>query len=125
MVAGFLPDGMDDGETEFPLCKILAETLVGGVGCGVEVEVVVRDLEVETHEVDEGDVICFVVEAACLHDFDGEAEEAAGFLGDHFQVVFFRGAGEGVAPEEIHALPAVQVTEFVGVDADDVCVVEF
>lgn len=125
MVARLLLDGVDDGEAEFALGEIFAEALVGGVGGGVEVEVVVRDLEVEADEVDEGDEVGFVVEGACLHDLDGEAEEPAGFVADHFQVVFLARAGEGVAPEEIHALPAMQIAELVGVDPDDLRVVEF
>jgi hypothetical protein len=35
-----------------------------------------------------------------------------------------RRAGEGVAPEEVHALAAMQVEEFVGVDADGFGIIE-
>lgn len=46
------------------------------------------------------------------HEFDGEAEETASFVGDHIEVVRFAGAAEVVAPEELHPLAAVEVEKF-------------
>jgi hypothetical protein len=54
-----------------------------------------------------------------LHEFYGEPEQAAGFVADHFEVVGFAGAGEAVAPVQVHALAAVQVEQFFGEDLDE------
>ena len=53
-----------------------------------------------------------------LHEFDGQAEEAARLISDHAQILVLTWAGQGVAPEEVHALPAVQVQQLLGVDVD-------
>ena len=34
----------------------------------------------------------------CLHELHGESEQASGLVPDHFQIVFFAGAREGVPP---------------------------
>lgn len=49
-----------------------------------------------------------------LHELDGEAEEAAGFVADHLEVVGFAGAGQAVAPVQVHALASVQVEQLLG-----------
>ncbi len=50
-----------------------------------------------------------VVATFCLHQLHCEPEEPAGLVADHLEVVVFAGAGQGVAPEEIHALASVEV----------------
>ena len=42
-----------------------------------------------------------------LHELDGQAEEAARFVAHHLKVIFFAGTGQGIPPEEIHALAPV------------------
>jgi hypothetical protein len=48
---------MHHGKAKLPLGEILAEPLVVGVLCRLEVHVVVPDLEVDGYEVDERDVV--------------------------------------------------------------------
>lgn len=117
-------DGVNYREGEFPFGEVFGVAFVRGVGGGEQVEVVVADLEEEAEEGDEGGVVARVFTLR-LHEFDGQAKQAAGFVADHFEVVVFGRAGERVAPEQVHALAAVQVAELVGVDFDGGGVVEF
>lgn len=48
-----------------------------------------------------------IAAALCLHEFDSQPEQASSFVPYHFQIVFFRGAGQCIPPEEIHPLPAM------------------
>lgn len=48
-----------------------------------------------------------IAAALCLHEFDSQSEQASSFVPYHFQIVFFRGAGQCIPPEEIHPLPAM------------------
>ena len=56
-----------------------------------------------------------IATALGLHELHGEPEEPARLVADHFQVVVLRGAGQRVAPEQVHALSAVQVQQLLGV----------
>jgi hypothetical protein len=47
-----------------------------------------------------------------LHELNGESEEAARLVADHFEVVCFARACQAVAPVEVHALAAMEVEQF-------------
>ena len=50
-----------------------------------------------------------------LHELHGQPEQSPSLVRDHLEVVGFAGAGQGVAPEEIHSLASVQVQQFLSV----------
>lgn len=118
-------DAVDDGKRKLALGQVLAHALVVRVLARGEVHVVVADLEDEADEVDEGHAVeGRAARALGLHELDAQAEEPARLVAHHFEVVVLGGAGEGVAPKEVHALPAVQVDELVGKRGQDALVVE-
>lgn len=114
-------DAVDDGEGEFALRQVLAHALVVAVFARRQVHVVVADLEDEPDDVDEGHAVD-VCGRFGLHQLDAEAEQAAGLVAHHLEVVILRGASEGVSPEEVHALAAVQVEQLLSEQLDDVLV---
>lgn len=122
-VDGVGADAVDDGEGEFALGQVLAHALVVAVLARRQVHVVVADLEDEADDVDEGHAVD-VGGRLRLHQLDAEAEQAARLVAHHLEVVVLRGAGEGVSPEEVHALAAVQVEELLGEQLDDALVAE-
>lgn len=103
-------NAVDDGEGEFALGQVFAHALVVAVFLGREVHIVVADLKDEADEVDEGHAVDAGL-GLCLHELDAQTEEATGLVAHHLEVVLLGGAGEGVSPEEIHALAAVEVDE--------------
>jgi hypothetical protein len=101
-----------DREAELALGEVLGEALVRLVVRALEVEVVVTDLEVHADEVHERDVVDARVRRRARHEeLDGEAEEPARLVVHHAHVRLLRRARERVAPEQVEALPAVQVQE--------------
>jgi hypothetical protein len=99
---------------------------------GLQVEVVVAYLEVHADEVHQRDVVPVNAWSVCApahtprahahvrvrgrarhEQLDRDAEEAAGLVVDHREVLLLGGAGERVAPEEVQPLPAVQVQKLV------------
>lgn len=58
------------------------------------------------------------------HQFNRQSEQPARLVAYHFEVVVFRGTGQSISPEEIHALPAMQIEEFFGIDLNDHGIVE-
>lgn len=116
-------DAVDDGEGKLSLGEILTHALVVAVLLGRQVHVVVTDLEDESNEVDEGHTVSRHRRFGS-HELDTEAEQASRLVAHHLEVVLLSGAGEGVAPEQVHALPPVEVYELLGKDGDEVRVVE-
>ena len=79
---------------------------------------VVEDLEKQADGADERRAVD-VDGALGLHELDGEAEQPARLVVDHLEVLGFGGAGEAVAPVELHALAAVEVEELLRVYGDE------
>mmetsp|Transcript_19100 Transcript_19100/g.53052 ORF Transcript_19100/g.53052 Transcript_19100/m.53052 type:complete len:266 (-) Transcript_19100:199-996(-) len=106
------PDGVDDGKTEFALGEVLAEALRFHVLVVGEVDVVVTDLKVQCEVVHQrGEVAVLHVRRECLHQPDGQTEQAPGLVFDHLEVLLFRGASHIIAPQDVVALPAVQIEQ--------------
>lgn len=113
------PNSMYNRETKLPLRQILAHPFQTRVLARTrQIQVVVQDLKQEAYRADERRTVDGY-RALGLHQLDGEAEQPPRFVVDHLEVFGFGGAGEAVAPVEFHALAAVQVEEFVGVDVDE------
>lgn len=117
MITRIRPYTMNNRKREFALRQILAKPLIPRIRRIREIQIVVADLENQAHDVDERNAV-LARGGLGLHELYGESEEAAGFVADHFEVFVFGRAGEGVAPEEVHALAAVEVEEFFDVDVD-------
>ena len=49
----------------------------------------------------------------CLHEFDGQTEETAGFVVDHLDVFFFCGTSQTISPEKIHPLSTMKIDQLV------------
>lgn len=114
---------MDDREGKFAFCQVFAHALVVAVLLGREVHVVVADLENEANQVDEGHAVSGSG-GFSSHELDPQAEQTARLVADHLKIVLLGGTGEGVSPEEVHALTTVQIHELFGKDGDDLGIVE-
>lgn len=110
-------------EGEFSLGEILAEPFILRVHSTRKVEVIIADLEYQTHDIHQGNAV-FPRRTLRLHQFHREPKEPARFIADHFQVLVFRRAGQRVAPKQIHPLAPVQVQHLLYVDVDCGRVVE-
>src|SRR5271155_1263658 len=113
-------DGMDDRERKLSFCDIFAEALVVCVLCVLKILIIVSDLEQNSNQVDKGDIVTtfsnyrewwrkHVAWTTCLHEFDGQTEETAGFVVDHLDIFFFRGTSQTISPEKIHPLSTMKV----------------
>ena len=51
-----------------------------------------------------------------MHKLNRQPEQSPCLIANHLQVIVFGWTGQRVTPEEIHALPTMQVAELVGVD---------
>lgn len=114
---------VNNRERELALGQVLAQPLIARVRRIRQIQVVVADLENQAHDVHQGDAV-LTRRALSLHQFHRESEETACLVADHLEVFVLGWAGEGVAPEEIHALAAVEVEQFFDVDVDCDGVVE-
>lgn len=117
MITRIRANTMNNRIRELSLRQVLAQALIPRIRRIGKIQIVVADLKNETHDVDQGDAV-LSCRAFGLHQFHGQSEQSARFVADHFEVFVFRGAGQGVAPEEVHALAAVEVEEFFDVDVD-------
>lgn len=114
---------VNNRERELALGQVLAQPLIARVCRIRQIEIVVADLENQAHDVHQGDAV-LSRRALGLHQFHGESEETSCLVADHLEVFVLGWAGEGVAPEEIHALATVEVEQFFDVDVDRNRVVE-
>ncbi len=53
-----------------------------------------------------------------LHQLNCQPEQSSRLVPHHLEIVIFRRTGQGIAPEEIHSLSAMEVEEFLGVNLD-------
>lgn len=124
MVPWIRANAMDNRERELALRQVLAKPLVFGICRIGEIQEIVTDLKNQPHHIHQTHAVARRL-ALRLHQFDREPEEPACLVAHHFQVLVLAGTGEGFAPEEVHALAAVEVEEFLDVDVDRGGVVEF
>eukprot|EP00754_Rhynchopus_humris_P038566 Rhum_TRINITY_DN21188_c0_g1::Rhum_TRINITY_DN21188_c0_g1_i1::g.173395::m.173395 len=105
-------DGVDDRERVLALRDVLAERLRLVVAVRVQVEVVVEDLEVLAHHVQQRAQVLLEVREHLQHPH-AQPEEAARLVSHHGQVL---GLGRHVAllaEEDVLSLPSVQVAHLV------------
>ena len=110
-------NAVNDGKGEFALGQILAHTLILGVGGVCQVQVIIADLENQSHDIHQSHTV-FAGRALRLHELDRQSEKTTGLVPDHLQVLVLGGAGKRVAPEKIHPLAAVQIQKLFHVDVD-------
>lgn len=106
-VVWMLSNSEDEWEGELALGQVLAEALVLHVVLVEQVDVVVSDLEVDGERVEQRLKVGGAVGEG-LHEPDGEAEEPAGLVLHHLDVLVDRGALQVVSPEDVEPLALVQ-----------------
>ena len=113
---------MDHGEGVLALIQVFGEALLLGVVGGSQVLVVVADLEEAADEA--AHQVQVVVRhlgadgAFGQHQSRQHAEQAPGFLVDHFQILGCGGAEGVVRPVEVVALAHVQLARLFDEDAE-------